>query len=252
MDVIAKSASEISQIISVIDEIAFQTNLLALNAGIEAARAGEAGPGFAVGASEVRALAQNSADAAKQIKTLIPTSSTQVKEGVKFVGETGRSLERMMTQVAEINGVIANIAAGAKKKAIGLAEVNVAISQMDEMTRRNAALVGESTAATHKLSRETAGLAQLVGQFRIEPRSKDALHGQLKKAAPNAFSQPMSTGAAANSDRIAGSHSQPARLASQAAVKVKPRPPPLTNGMLPRAPTLAAEPAYATQGARAF
>ena len=115
MDGIAKSAQQITHIIGVIDEIAFQTNLLALNAGVEAARAGEAGRGFAVVASEVRALAQRSAEAAKEIKGLISTSTTQVGHGVELVAETGAALERIMAQVADVNTVIAEIAAGAQR-----------------------------------------------------------------------------------------------------------------------------------------
>ena len=207
MDAIAKSAGEISQIIGVIDEIAFQTNLLALNAGVEAARAGDAGRGFAVVASEVRSLAQHSADAAKQIKALISTSTTQVDDGVKFVGETGRSLERLMTQVVEINTVVGDIAAGAKEQAIGLAEVNIAINQMDEMTQRNAAMVGESTAATHKLSQETQQLSLLVGQFQITRHASDALRGSSEIAAPNAVRRPARMRVASSVDRAARSAS---------------------------------------------
>ena len=121
MSAIAKSSQQISQIIGVIDEIAFQTNLLALNAGVEAARAGDAGRGFAVVASEVRALAQRSAEAAKEIKALISASTGQVDSGVKLVAETGRSLERIMAQVTEINAVVGEIAAGAQEQATGLA-----------------------------------------------------------------------------------------------------------------------------------
>ena len=167
MDAIAKSAEQISQIIGVIDEIAFQTNLLALNAGVEAARAGDAGRGFAVVASEVRALAQRSAEAAKEIKGLISASTTQVEHGVKLVGETGKSLERIMAQVTEINAVVGEIAAGAKEQATGLGEVNTAINQMDQMTQQNAAMVEQSTAATHSLSQETAQLSGLIGQFQL-------------------------------------------------------------------------------------
>jgi methyl-accepting chemotaxis protein len=167
MDAIAKSAQEISQIIGVIDEIAFQTNLLALNAGVEAARAGDAGRGFAVVASEVRALAQRSADAAKQIKGLIAASTNEVDHGVKLVAETGAALERIMAQVADVNGAIVAIAAGAEEQAIGLDEVNAAINQMDQVTQQNAAMVEESTSASRSLSEETAQLSDLVGQFQV-------------------------------------------------------------------------------------
>ncbi len=167
MDAIAKSAQQISQIIGVIDEIAFQTNLLALNAGVEAARAGEAGRGFAVVAAEVRALAQRSAEAAKEIKALISASTTQVGQGVELVAETGASLERIMAQVADVNAVIAEIAAGAKEQATGLDEVNVAIGRMDQVTQQNAAMVEELTATSHSLSQETSELSDLIGRFRV-------------------------------------------------------------------------------------
>ena len=168
MDGIAKSAQQISQIIGVIDEIAFQTNLLALNAGVEAARGGEAGRGFAVVASEVRALAQRSAEAAKEIKGLITASARQVENGVALVGETGKSLDRIITQVTEISSIVGQIAASAKEQATGIGEVNIAINQMDHVTQQNAAMAEESTAATHSLSQETARLSGLVGEFRID------------------------------------------------------------------------------------
>ncbi|MGA0598916.1 methyl-accepting chemotaxis protein [Enterovirga sp. CN4-39] len=166
MGEIERSAREISQIIGVIDEIAFQTSLLALNAGVEAARAGEAGRGFAVVASEVRALAQRSADAAKQIKALISSSGAQVSTGVQLVGETGKSLERIVAQVAEINGIVGEIAASAREQSTGLAEVNSAVNQMDQVTQQNAAMVEQSTAASHALAREVEELARLIGRFR--------------------------------------------------------------------------------------
>jgi methyl-accepting chemotaxis protein len=192
MDAIAKSSQQVSQIISVIDEIAFQTNLLALNAGVEAARAGDAGRGFAVVASEVRALAQRSAEAAKEIKGLISASSIQVTTGVKLVAETGKSLESIMVQVTEINEVMSGIEAGAKEQAIGLTEVNTAINQMDQVTQQNAAMVEQSTAASHSLSQETAQLAGLIGQFKVGGASDDAsMRQQLQKVAPHAFRQPV-------------------------------------------------------------
>ncbi len=164
---ISKSSHQISQIIGVIDEIAFQTNLLALNAGVEAARAGEAGRGFAVVASEVRALAQRSASAAKEIKGLISTSTTQVAEGVDLVDETGKALERILKQVIEINGVVAAIASGAQEQATGLTEVSRAMNQMDEVTQQNASLVEETTTASHSLAREMGGLLARISQFEV-------------------------------------------------------------------------------------
>lgn len=169
---ISKSADQISQIIGLMDEIAFQTNLLALNAGVEAARAGEAGRGFAVVASEVRALAQRSAEAAKEIKTLISSSATQVDLGVKLVAETRKSLETIMSQVAEINGVVTDMANGASEQATSLNEVNIAITQMDQVTQENAAMVEESTAACHHLAQEVQELSHLVAKFRLHAGDK--------------------------------------------------------------------------------
>ncbi|MBA4803340.1 MAG: PAS domain-containing protein [Brevundimonas sp.] len=163
---IERSAGQISQIIGVIDEIAFQTNLLALNAGVEAARAGDAGKGFAVVASEVRALAQRSAEAAKEIKTLISASTNQVKTGVSLVGETGQALTAIVERVAEINGLMSEISASAQEQATALAEVNTAVNQMDQTTQQNAAMVEQSTAASHNLTQESEQLSQLVGRFR--------------------------------------------------------------------------------------
>jgi methyl-accepting chemotaxis protein len=167
MDNIAKSSQEISQIIVVIDEIAFQTNLLALNAGVEAARAGETGRGFAVIASEVRALAQRSAEAAKEIKGLISTSSSQVSEGVVLVGEAGETLKRIVAQVVDLNNVVSTVAAGVKERSIALGEVNAAVHQMEELTQRNAAVAEETTAASHQLQEESERLIQLIARFRI-------------------------------------------------------------------------------------
>jgi methyl-accepting chemotaxis protein len=164
---IERSSQSITQIIGVIDEIAFQTNLLALNAGVEAARAGEAGRGFAVVAQEVRALAQRSADAAKEIKALISASTQQVGKGVKLVGETGETLREILVQVAEINELVGEIAASSKEQAVGLAEVNQAVNQMDQVTQQNAAMVEQSTAASHALSNEAAQLERLIGRFQV-------------------------------------------------------------------------------------
>ncbi len=177
MTAIEKSADQISQIIGVIDEIAFQTNLLALNAGVEAARAGDAGRGFAVVASEVRALAQRSAAAAKEIKGLISTSTQQVGVGVQLVGATGRSLASIVTQVGEINGVVNDIAASAQQQATALAQVNIAINQMDQVTQQNAAMVEQATAASHSLARDAQELAVLTQRFRLRDDAANAKPG---------------------------------------------------------------------------
>jgi methyl-accepting chemotaxis protein len=206
MDGIAKSAQQITQIIGVIDEIAFQTNLLALNAGVEAARAGDAGRGFAVVASEVRALAQRAAEAAKEIKALISASTAEVGHGVGLVAETGAALDRIMAQVADVNAVITGIAAGAHEQSIGLDEVNVALGRMDQVTQQNAAMVQQSTATSRSLSHETMELSRLVDQFEvddnagrriveaeIEETAQDAdapMRRALREAAPHVFAAP--------------------------------------------------------------
>jgi len=167
MDQIEKSSREITNIIGVIDDIAFQTNLLALNAGVEAARAGEAGKGFAVVAQEVRELAQRSASAAKEIKALITTSSEHVKNGVGLVGQTGKALEEIVTQVGDINTNVAAIVKASKEQTIGLREINAAINSLDQTTQQNAAMVEESTAASLRLANEADTLHTLLAQFRM-------------------------------------------------------------------------------------
>ncbi|NTJ43260.1 PAS domain S-box protein [Agrobacterium larrymoorei] len=167
MDEISRSSGEITNIIGVIDEIAFQTNLLALNAGVEAARAGEAGKGFAVVAQEVRELAQRSASAAKEIKQLINTSRQHVSNGVGLVGETGEALKQIEEQVSQIDTNVAAIVEAAREQANGLTEINNAVNLMDQATQKNAAMVEETTAASHGLAREAETLRQLLTQFNV-------------------------------------------------------------------------------------
>ncbi len=186
MTEIEASSGQISQIIGVIDEIAFQTNLLALNAGVEAARAGEAGRGFAVVAQEVRALAQRSAEAAKEIKTLIASSSFQVERGVKLVGATGQALGDIVTKVGKIDQLISEIAKSSQEQATGLNQVNTAVNQMDQVTQQNAAMVEQATAAASNLKREANELARLVVRFETgqagQPAASQARAPQLASA----------------------------------------------------------------------
>ena len=164
---IERSSSKIGNIVGVIDEIAFQTNLLALNAGVEAARAGESGKGFAVVAQEVRALAQRSADAAKEIKGLISASTAQVDEGVRLVGQTGEALDGIVLKVGEIDALVSELASSAQEQARGLNEVNTAVNQMDQGVQQNAAMVEQATAVSHSLKNDIDALVRMIGRFQV-------------------------------------------------------------------------------------
>lgn len=176
---IEKSSNQITQIIGVIDEIAFQTNLLALNAGVEAARAGENGKGFAVVAQEVRALAVRSADAAKEIKTLIASALTQVNLGVQLVDETGTSLEQITARIVEINKLMNVVAESAEEQASSLREINKAVGEMDRTTQANAAKVEQTSNATQGLVQQSVDLNEVIGTFVTNARNvlRKATHG---------------------------------------------------------------------------
>ncbi len=192
MTEIEGSSQEISQIIGVIDDIAFQTNLLALNAGVEAARAGEAGRGFAVVASEVRALAQRSSDAAKQIKALISESSGQVERGVTLVGQAGQVLTQIASHINHISDLVAEIASGSEEQSIGLGEINIGVTQLDKVTQQNAAMVEEATASSHALNGDAAQLEDLVTHFRLDEAAvgREAVQDNIMQFVPQPTHQP--------------------------------------------------------------
>ncbi|AZS22501.1 MULTISPECIES: methyl-accepting chemotaxis protein [unclassified Caulobacter] len=168
---IERSANEIGKIIGVIDEIAFQTNLLALNAGVEAARAGESGKGFAVVAQEVRALAQRSAEAAREIKALINDSNDQVQNGVDKSSASGEALEEIVARVGVLVERVQEIAASSREQSASLGQVTEAITELDTVTQQNAAMVEEATAAANTLAREARGMNTMMSAFKLEPEA---------------------------------------------------------------------------------
>lgn len=194
MAAIEDSSQKISDIIGVIDEIAFQTNLLALNAAVEAARAGDAGRGFAVVASEVRTLAGRSADAAKDIKSLILDSGTQVKQGVELVGETGETLKNILDSIKNVTEIVSEIAAASEEQATGIDEINTSVTEMDNMTQQNSALVEENAAAARELESQANTMRDEMQFFTV---SDDGTKKLSKPAARKVLAAPKAKAAKA-------------------------------------------------------
>jgi methyl-accepting chemotaxis protein len=167
---ISDSSRKIADIIGVIDGIAFQTNILALNAAVEAVRAGEQGRGFAVVATEVRMLAQRSASAAREIKTLIQASVDRTSDGAQMVNAAGESMQRIVATVSEVHSLIESITTASLQQGAGIGEVNQSVRDLDDMTQQNAALVEQSAAAAQSLRDQAQQLNTAVQRFKLRPR----------------------------------------------------------------------------------
>ncbi|WP_422013990.1 methyl-accepting chemotaxis protein [Roseateles sp.] len=190
MDEISQSSRKINDIIGVIDGIAFQTNILALNAAVEAARAGEQGRGFAVVAAEVRSLAQRSAGAAKEIKTLIGASVERVDSGTQQVQAAGTTMGEIVASVQRVTDIIGEISAAAREQSEGIAVVNGSVVQLDQMTQQNAALVEESAAAAESLREQSARMAEVIGVFRLAGGARRAAPAKAAAAPKPAVQKP--------------------------------------------------------------
>ncbi|QTP58787.1 HAMP domain-containing protein [Billgrantia antri] len=206
MEQISASSSKIGEIVSLIDGIAFQTNILALNASVEAARAGEHGRGFAVVAQEVRSLAQRSADAAREIKTLIDESMTRTRQGTEIVHQAGLTMQEIFTSITEVNDVIAEISAGSREQSVGIHEVNSAVSQMDTMTQQNAAMVDHNSDTAAVMRNQAEMLTRLINAFALGGEASMPRHrSDVQAPAPATpslvgLSRPQATAATAEQE----------------------------------------------------
>jgi methyl-accepting chemotaxis protein len=206
MEGISEASRKIADIIGVIDEIAFQTNILALNAAVEAARAGDQGRGFAVVAAEVRNLAQRSANAAKEIKSLISESASKVDSGSRLVAAAGTTMDEIVHSVKRVTDIMAEISAASKEQSAGIEEVNTAVTQMDKITQQNAALVEQAAAAAKSMEDQTDGLAGMVSAFRLGDAPPAMVTHRAPPAparpapAPRAAARPQAARAAAEGD----------------------------------------------------
>ncbi len=207
MDSINESSRKIVDIISVIDGIAFQTNILALNAAVEAARAGEQGRGFAVVAGEVRNLAQRSAAAAKEIKTLIGDSVEKVEGGSKLVAQAGQTMEEIVTSIRRVTDIMSEITAASVEQSQGIEQVNLAITQMDEVTQQNAALVEEAAAAAESLEEQAQNLSASVATFKVDDNATQVVVARAPAAAPAVRHAPSPARKAVAAPRAAPSKS---------------------------------------------
>jgi methyl-accepting chemotaxis protein len=214
MNEINGSSKKISDIIGVIDEIAFQTNLLALNASVEAARAGDQGRGFAVVASEVRNLAGRSATAAKEIKDLIQDSAGKVDEGSRLVNESGETLEEIVNGVKKVTDIVGEIAAASQEQSSGIEEVNKAIVQMDELTQQNAALVEEAAAASESLGEQADDLSQMMTFFTVDNNAAVSVSAAPSNNARRTAKRPRTAPKAANAVAETSAAEAPPRKAA--------------------------------------